>query len=216
MFTGIVEGIGTVVRQSRAGDAARLTIRSPLAASGARPGDSVMVDGVCLTVAAVDGDEIEVDVMGETLRRSTIGTLPPGARVDVERPLSPQGRLGGHVVQGHVDAVGEVVDIRHSDGWRVLRIGMPADIAGLVAFKGSIAVNGVSLTVSAVSPPASRAAWFEVSLIPETLARTTLGLADVGTRLNLETDVLARQLARLDAVRAATDAGREGREEGIA
>ncbi|HHW50780.1 MAG TPA: riboflavin synthase [Pseudoclavibacter sp.] len=220
MFTGLVESIGTVVSLESRGDSAILTISDPTAATSAL-GDSVAVSGVCLTVVGVSGVETSFDVMGETLHRSTLGRLAPGDRVNIERATRADARLGGHIVQGHVDARGTVLAVTPHERWTVVRVAIPAHLAPLVAEKGSIAVDGVSLTVSAVSTPPARApfgvfpalsgapagrgdargaeapAWFEVSLIPETLGHTTLGEATPGVAVNIESDVLARHVARL-------------------
>ena len=197
MFTGIIEERGRVVAWTRTADGgARLTVAAPLAASDARHGDSIAVSGVCLTVVALDGDRFTADVMGQTLAASAIADLAEGDEVNLERAAQVGDRLGGHIVQGHVDGVGELVAVRDEGAWRVLRVSLPDDLAPLVVDKGSIAVAGTSLTVSAVGADGA-AQWFEVSLIPETLAATTLGLLVPGDRVNLETDVLARHVARL-------------------
>jgi riboflavin synthase len=195
MFTGIVEEIGTVVAVDRqeGGANARLTVRGPLVVQDAHPGDSIAVAGVCLTVTALPGDgTFAADVMPETLSRSTLGELAPGTPVNLERALSVGGRYGGHVVQGHVDGVGVVRSRVAGPRWEDLTIGLDRALARYVAEKGSIAVSGVSLTVTAVGDDE-----FGVSLIPTTLAATTLGAAQPGTRLNLEVDVLAKYTERL-------------------
>jgi len=197
MFTGIIEERGRVVAWARTADGgARLTVAAPLAASDARHGDSIAVSGVCLTVVALDGDRFTADVMGQTLAASAIADLAEGDEVNLERAAQVGDRLGGHIVQGHVDGVGALVAVRDEGAWRVLRVSLPDDLAPLVVDKGSIAVAGTSLTVSAVGADGA-AQWFEVSLIPETLTATTLGLLVPGDRVNLETDVLARHVARL-------------------
>jgi riboflavin synthase len=197
MFTGIVEEIGEILELAPSGDGVRLTVRSAIATEGAAHGDSISVSGVCLTAVDLPGGRFTADVMRQTLDMSALGALAPGSRVNLERATAAHGRLGGHIVQGHVDGTGRVLEIRPGDQWRVLRFSLPADLAPLVVDKGSIAVDGVSLTVSAVSEAGDPAPWFEVSLIPETLAATTLGAREPGDRVNLETDILARHVQRL-------------------
>lgn len=197
MFTGIIEERGEVVAWESVADAARLTVRGPVAASDARHGDSIAVNGVCLTVVDQGADWFTADVMAESIRETTLAHLGVGASVNLERAAAVDSRLGGHIVQGHVDATGEVVSVEPGERWSVVRIALPTELAPLVARKGSIAVDGVSLTVSAVSAPDAPAPWFEVSLIPETLAATTLGDARPGTAVNLESDILARHVERL-------------------
>lgn len=192
MFTGIIEEIGDIVEVEKAGDGLRLTVAAPLAVSDARHGDSIAVSGVCLTVVASTGESFTADVMAATVDGTTAGRLSPGDRVNVERAMRADGRLGGHVVQGHVDGVAEVLQVRPGDAWRVVRVALPAPLAPLVARKGSITIDGVSLTVSDVGRD-----WAEVSLIPETLAATTLGHLVPGRLVNLETDILARHVARM-------------------
>lgn len=204
MFTGIIEEIGEVTAVAASGDGTRLTVRAPRAVSDAAHGDSIAVSGVCLTVTDRQDDTFTVDVMKQTLDMSTLSGVAPGRQVNIERALRADARLGGHIVQGHVDGTGDIVQVRPGDRWRVLRIGLPAGLADLIVDKGSIAVDGVSLTVSAVSPAAAADPWFEVSLIPETLAATTLGRRTTGDRVNLETDILARHVRRLLAFRAAS------------
>jgi riboflavin synthase len=195
MFTGIVQELGEVIGIEYRGDAARLAIRG--AGHGTSAGGSIAVNGVCLTVAESSGETFTADVMGETLRRSSLGALVPGAPVNLEPPVRLADRLGGHLVQGHVDATGTVLARTPEAGWDRVRIGLPADIARYLAEKGSIAVDGISLTVSALSPPGDAAAWFEVCLIPETLKRTTLGSREPGELVNLEVDVIAKYVERL-------------------
>jgi riboflavin synthase len=196
MFTGIIEERGRVVGWERTADGgARLTVEGPLAASDAAHGDSIAVSGVCLTVVALDGGRFTVDVMGQTLAASAIADLDAGDEVNLERAAQVGDRLGGHIVQGHVDGVAAVVAVRDEGSWRVLRFALPDDLAPLVVDKGSIAVAGTSLTVSAIGRDTAH--WFEVSLIPETLTATTLGALAVGDRVNIETDVLARHVQRL-------------------
>ena len=196
MFTGIIEERGEVGRWEPSGDAARLTVRGPIAVSDAAHGDSIAVNGVCLTVIDQGDDWFTADVMAESIQRSTIGAVRAGQRVNLERAARVGDRLGGHIVQGHVDGTAELLSIEPGEAWRVLRFSLPAEHAHLVAQKGSITLDGVSLTVSGVGDD-----WLEVSLIPETLVATSLGDLLVGDRVNLETDVLARQVERLVAVR---------------
>jgi riboflavin synthase len=201
MFTGIVEEVGTVVALDLAPDGspdgdARMTLRGPLVTSDAGHGDSIAVSGVCLTVAELPGDgTFVVDVMPESLRRTALGDLVPGAPVNLERAVRADARLGGHVVQGHVDGVGTVRRRDPGPRWDEVEIALDPALARYVAEKGSVAVAGVSLTVTAVGDD-----WFGVSLIPTTLAETTLGDAAVGSRVNLEVDVLAKYVERLLAV----------------
>jgi len=192
MFTGIVEELGEVVAVEDVGDARRLRIRGPLVTSDAADGDSVAVNGVCLTVTAVDDSTFSADVMRETLDRSSLGGLVAGSPVNLERPLTLAARLGGHLVQGHVDATGTVAERTPSEHWEVVRIDVPEAITRYLVEKGSVTVDGVSLTVVDVGPT-----WFSVSLIPTTLDRTTLGRAAVGTTVNLEVDVLAKYVEKL-------------------
>jgi len=192
MFTGIIEELGEVVDWQRAGDAARLTVRAPLAVSDAGHGDSISVSGVCLTVVDQGDDWFTADVMAETIAMSTLAGVTPGIRVNIERAAQVGDRLGGHIVQGHIDGTATVLSIEPGSAWRVVRFSLAPDVAPLVARKGSIAVDGISLTVSAVGPD-----WFEVSLIPETLTATTLGGKAVGDTVNIETDILARHVARM-------------------
>ncbi|HEX5188900.1 MAG TPA: riboflavin synthase [Streptosporangiaceae bacterium] len=197
MFTGIVEELGKAAGLDVLADSARLTIHAPLVAAGAAAGSSIAVNGVCLTVTGTDGDQFSADVMGETLARSTLGSMAPGAPVNLERAAPAGGRLDGHIVQGHVDGTGVVTGVRPAERWRVLRISIPAALSRYVAEKGSVAVDGVSLTVSGLSPLGESEPWFEVSLIPETLARTTLGSVTSGERVNIEVDVIAKYVERL-------------------
>jgi riboflavin synthase len=195
VFTGIVEELGEVVALEELPDAARLTVRGPRVSAGASLGDSISINGVCLTVTSADDGAFSADVMGETLRRSGLGGLTPGSRVNLERPLSLDSRLGGHLVQGHVDGTGTIMARTSGPNWDVLRIAAPGELMRYVALKGSVAVDGVSLTVSAIGPPDEP--WFEVSLIPETLQRTTLGAKQPGQHVNLEVDVIAKYVERL-------------------
>lgn len=196
MFTGIVAELGEVAAITHHGDAARLTIRG--STQDAEPGESIAVNGVCLTVTEILDGTFTADVMGETLNRSSLGQLTEGEPVNLERPVRLADRLGGHLVQGHVDATATVVSRTQAGHWDQVRISLPQSIARYVVEKGSIAVDGVSLTVSALSPPeAEEDAWFEVSLIPETLKRTTLGTRQPGEVVNLEVDVIAKYVERL-------------------
>ena len=197
MFTGIVEEVGRVVSKADLPDAVRLTIEGPTVVSDASPGDSIAVNGVCLTVVEVLADgRFTADVMAETLRRSTLGDVDERPDVNLERAVRPSGRLGGHIVQGHVDGTGIVIARTPSEHWEVVRIALPDQLARYVVEKGSIAVDGVSLTVSGLGDD-SRQEWFEVSLIPTTLADTTLARVPVGGRVNLEVDVIAKYVERL-------------------
>ncbi|MDF2992875.1 MAG: riboflavin synthase alpha chain [Microbacterium sp.] len=202
MFTGIVEEMGAITAVEPAGDGVRVTVRAPLSVSDAGHGDSISVSGVCLTVVDQGEDWFTADVMKQTLDMSTLADVAPGRAVNLERATAAHGRLGGHIVQGHIDGTGVVRDVRPGAQWSVVRIGIPAHLAPLVVDKGSIAIDGVSLTVSAVSAPDEAAQWLEVSLIPETLAATTLGSATVGSPVNLETDILARHVQRMLSFRA--------------
>ncbi|ALX66558.1 riboflavin synthase [Microbacterium sp. XT11] len=207
MFTGIIEEIGEITAIVPSGDGWRLTVRAPKAAADAVHGESIAVSGVCLTVVGSTADTFDTDVMKQTLDVAAIGSATVGTRVNIEKAMPVGARLGGHIVQGHVDGAGTVLEVRPGDQWSVLRISLPADLAPLVVDKGSIAVDGTSLTVSAVSPADAADAWFEVSLIPETLAATILGSRAVGDRVNLETDILARHVERLLAFRSAPEGG---------
>ncbi len=198
MFTGIVEEVGEVERVEPLDDgSARLVVRGPLVTSDAGHGDSIAVSGVCLTVTALEGGAFAVDVMKESLDRSRLGALRAGSTVNLERALAAGGRFGGHVVQGHVDGTGVLLRRSPSEHWDVLRFSLPAALSRYVVEKGSITVDGVSLTVSAIG-----ADWFEVSLIPTTLARTTLGALAPGDPVNLEVDVLAKYVEKLLATEA--------------
>jgi riboflavin synthase len=204
MFTGIIEELGEIVAVERDADAARLTVRGPLAVTGARIGDSIAVSGVCLTVVTSGDESFTADVMAQTLTMSSLDTAAPGRRVNLERAAQVGDRLGGHIVQGHVDGTATLTSVTEGSAWRVLRFAFPSPLAPLVVDKGSIAVDGVSLTVSSLSDPAAAEHWFEVSLIPETLAVTSLGSLVVGDVVNIETDILARHVERMLAFRALT------------
>ena len=201
MFTGIVEELGRVVRLETVEDCARLTVEAPTVTQDASLGDSISVNGCCLTIAAMHGSAFTADLMAETLTRTTLGSQAPGDPVNLERALRATDRLGGHIVQGHVDATAEVLDRSHGEHWDLLRVGMPWEIARYVAVKGSVALDGVSLTVVDVvddaSPTPGAGASLSVGLIPETLRRTTLGTRRPGERVNLEVDVMAKYAERL-------------------
>ena len=201
MFTGIVEEVGTLLVRQEQGDSAVLRIGARTVLDGVAVGDSISVNGVCLTVTGVEPDGAAAawttDVMAETLRRSSLGALGAGDPVNLERAVTPQTRLGGHLVQGHVDGVGRVLFRTPGEHWEVVRIALPRELARYVVEKGSIAVDGVSLTVSAVSPAADPDPWFEVSLIPTTLRETTMGHRAPGDPVNLEVDVIAKHVERL-------------------
>ena len=225
MFTGIVEDLGEVEAIEHTGGSARIFVRSATVTQDARPGDSIAVNGVCLTVTGlIDGrpgatpvaDEppassprgFSADVMGETLKRSGLDSLAPGSKVNLERSVRLEDRLGGHLVQGHVDDTATIIRRDPQEHWEVVRISLPPGIARYVVHKGSIAVDGISLTVSAIgpclpggttppNPPGEEPGWFEVSLIPETLKRTTLGFRRPGETVNLEADVIAKYVEKL-------------------
>lgn len=207
MFTGIIEELGEVTAWEPIADAARITVRAPLAVSDAGHGDSIAVNGVCLTVVDQGPDWFTADVMAESIRMTTLADIAPGSRVNIERAAAVDSRLGGHIVQGHVDATGTVMSVTPGERWSVVRISLPTEIEALVAAKGSIAVDGISLTVSAVSEPSAADPWLEVSLIPETLTATTMGAARPGTPVNLESDILARHVQRLLAVSTGSEEG---------
>ena len=217
MFTGIVEEVGVLLAREESGgvgrgaDAARLRIRARKALEGVALGDSIAVNGVCLTVTGFAGagpggdgtaEEWTTDVMAETLRRSSLGALGAGDPVNLERAVTPHTRLGGHLVQGHVDGVGTVVTRTPGEHWEVVRVALPPELARYVVEKGSITVDGVSLTVSAVSAADDPEPWFEVSLIPTTLRETTLGAVPPGSPVNLEVDVIAKYVERLLGARS--------------
>ncbi len=194
MFTGIIEELGVVESLHDQGDAVRLTVRGPLVTSDAGLGDSIAVNGVCLTVAERTEELFTADVMRETLLKTGLGQLAAGAPVNLERAVTPSTRLGGHVVQGHVDDVGTVVSRTPSEHWEVVEIAFPGRLAPYLVEKGSVTVDGVSLTVVAVDDTTGT---FSVSLIPETLARTTLGRRGPGESVNLEVDVIAKYVERM-------------------
>lgn len=192
MFTGIVEELGTVLAVDRTGPDARLTLRGPLVTSDTPVGGSIAVDGVCLTVTAVGDGSFTVDAMPETMRRTALGSLEAGDTVNLERAVPVTGRLDGHIVQGHVDGVGEVLERHPGPRWDDIVVSLPPELARYVAEKGSIAVSGVSLTVTFVGPDR-----FGISLIPTTLEATTWGRLAVGDRVNLEVDVIAKYVERM-------------------
>ena len=204
MFTGIIEELGQIEQIETTADAARLTIRGPRVVAEAGHGDSISVQGVCLTVVERTPHTFTADVMAQTLAMSTLSDARVGSPVNLERAALVGGRLGGHIVQGHIDGTSTVLAVTPGDAWRVLRFSLIAELAPLVVGKGSIAIDGVSLTVSNISPAADVNQWFEVSLIPETLAATTLGERAVGDRVNIETDILARHVERMLALAAAS------------
>jgi riboflavin synthase len=208
MFTGIVEDLGEVEAVEHLGDSARIHVRSAVVTADTRPGDSIAVNGVCLTVTGIITSRpapagtppdppgpprgFAADVMGETLKRSSLAAVAPGTKVNLERSVRLEDRLGGHLVQGHVDDTAAILHRAPHEHWEVVRIGLPPGLARYVAHKGSIAVDGISLTVSAIGDD-----WFEVSLIPETLSRTTLGVKEPGETVNLEVDVIAKYVEKL-------------------
>lgn len=197
MFTGIVEERGAIASIAELDDAARLTVAGSVVTEGVRHGDSIAVNGVCLTVVEHGADWFTADVMAETLRRSSLGALGVGSPVNLERAARVDSRLGGHIVQGHVDGTGVIAAIDPQEHWTVVRISLPAGIARYVVEKGSITVDGISLTVVEVGPD-----WFTVSLIPTTLALTTMGVRQVGDTVNLEVDILAKYVERLMEARS--------------
>ena len=203
MFTGIVEELGEVVAIEPLTEASRLTVRGPVVTADASHGDSIAVNGVCLTVVDNEGGAFTADVMAESLRRSSLGALEVGSPVNLERAVRVSDRLGGHVVQGHVDGTGSLLEVRPDEHWTVVRVALPQSLGRYVVEKGSITVDGVSLTVSAVADD-----WFEISLIPTTLALTTLGRKGVGDPVNLEVDILAKHVEKL--LQAGVAPGRTG------
>ncbi|MFC9747420.1 riboflavin synthase [Streptomyces niveus] len=192
MFTGIVEELGEVTAVENLGDSSRFRLRGPAVTEDAKHGDSIAVNGVCLTVVDLAEGEFTADVMAETLNRSSLGALVPGSRVNLERPMAVGDRLGGHIVQGHVDGTGTVVERKASENWEIVKVSLPADLTRYVVEKGSITVDGVSLTVVDAGPD-----YFTISLIPTTLALTTLGIKQPGDPVNLEVDVIAKYVERL-------------------
>lgn len=192
MFSGLVEEQGSVIGIESLGDSVRLTLRGPLVTSDASHGDSIAVNGCCLTVTELNGDSFTADVMAESLHRTSLGDLGVGSPVNLERAVAAGARLGGHIVQGHVDGVGTLLERTPSEHWDVLRFALPAALARYVVEKGSITVSGVSLTVAEVTDDT-----FSVSLIPTTLADTILGTLAPGDRVNLEVDIVAKYVERL-------------------
>ncbi|MFF8716591.1 riboflavin synthase [Streptomyces sp. NPDC015184] len=192
MFTGIVEELGEVTAVEKLDDASRFRLRGRVVTEGAKHGDSIAVNGVCLTVVDLGDGEFTADVMAETLNRSSLGALATGSRVNLERPMAVGGRLGGHIVQGHVDGTGRIVERRISENWEIVKVSLPGHLSRYVVEKGSITVDGVSLTVVDAGPD-----YFTISLIPTTLALTTLGIKEPGDPVNLEVDVIAKYVERL-------------------
>jgi len=196
MFTGIVEELGSVESLEDQGDAIRLTVRGPLVTSDAGLGDSISVNGCCLTVvttgSTAEAETFTADVMHETLAKTSLGALEPGSRVNLERAVTPTTRLGGHIVQGHVDGTGSVVRRTPSEHWELVEISLPSELERYLVAKGSITVDGISLTLVEVGADS-----FTVSLIPETLARTTLGFKQPGDVVNLEVDVIAKYVEKM-------------------
>jgi riboflavin synthase len=197
MFTGLIEELGTITAIETLPDAARFTITGNAVLADAQHGDSIAVSGVCLTVIEQTDNSFTADVMEQTLAMSTMRNAAVGTAVNLERAARAGDRLGGHIVQGHIDGTARVLAITPSQDWRVIRFSLTPELAPLVADKGSIAVDGTSLTVSSVSEPAERDQWFEVSLIPETLIATTLGERVVGDSVNIESDIVARHVHRM-------------------
>ncbi len=195
MFTGLVEEKGTVTSVDPLGDSVRITIRGPIVTSDANHGDSIAINGCCLTVMAQGGETFSADIMQESLDKTALGDLSVGDEVNLERATKAGARLGGHIVQGHVDGTGTILDRTPSEHWEVVRIAVPAELAKYLVDKGSVTVDGTSLTVVEVVDAAEP--WFSVSLIPTTLADTTLGSRQPGDRVNLEVDILAKYVERL-------------------
>ncbi|MEO8555593.1 MAG: riboflavin synthase [Actinomycetota bacterium] len=192
MFTGIVEELGEIVAIDHGAESAVIKVRGPLVTSDATHGASIAVNGVCLTVVEHDGETFSVDVMAETLNRSSLGSLEAGAKVNLERAMAASARLDGHIVQGHVDGTAQILARVPGDRWEAVQLTLPPELSRYVVEKGSITVDGVSLTVSAITDNT-----FSVSLIPTTLGLTTLGIKDVGDLVNLEVDVIAKYVERL-------------------
>ncbi|MFG2094689.1 riboflavin synthase [Streptomyces sp. NPDC048612] len=192
MFTGIVEELGEVAAVEDLGDSSRFRLRGPVVTEDAKHGDSIAVNGVCLTVVDTADGEFTADVMAETLKRSSLGALAAGSRVNLERPMALGGRLGGHLVQGHVDGTGTILERTPGEHWEIVKVALPAALSRYVVEKGSITVDGVSLTVVDAADD-----YFTISLIPTTLALTTLGIKKAGAPVNLEVDVLAKYVERL-------------------
>ncbi|MGA4669784.1 riboflavin synthase [Propionibacteriaceae bacterium Y1923] len=214
MFTGIVEEVGTVLTIEQQARSAVLAVTGPLVTSDAAPGDSICVNGVCLTVVDLveghDGRAFSVDVMAETLDRSSLGGLQVGSPVNLERAMPATGRFSGHIVQGHVDGTGRIIEIVPGEKWQVVKVSLDPTLSRYVVEKGSISLDGVSLTVASTSEPGAEQAWFTVSLIPTTLAGTILGTARVGQVVNLEVDVLAKYVERMLAREEGLPVGVQG------
>jgi riboflavin synthase len=206
MFTGLIEEVGEITAVTPTDNSLRLTVKGPKVVADAGHGDSICVSGVCLTVIEKTADSFTADVMGQTLAMSTLDGVTAGRKVNLERAAELGSRLGGHIVQGHVDGTAEVLEIRPSGDWTVIRFGLARELARLLVDKGSITVDGTSLTVSDISAVGDAQQWFEVSLIPETLVATTLGQRAIGDRVNIETDIVARHVERMLAFH--TEGGR--------
>jgi len=205
VFTGIVEELGEITAVEMLDDACRFRVRGPVVTEGAKHGDSIAVNGVCLTVVEHGNDEFTADVMAETLKRSSLGALATGSRVNLERPMVADGRFGGHVVQGHVDGTGTIVERTPSEHWEIVKISLPAELSRYVVEKGSITVDGVSLTVVEAADD-----YFTISLIPTTLALTTLGVKQAGDPVNLEVDIIAKYVERMLGDRIGSDGSQGG------
>lgn len=197
VFTGLIEELGSITNIEPVGDSLRLTVRGPKVVSDAEHGASISVNGTCLTVIEQTDDTFTADVMKQTVDMSAIADLKVGSPVNLERAALAGTRLGGHIVQGHVDGTATLLSITPAEQWRVLRFGLSRELAALLVDKGSVTVSGVSLTVSTISDPSEPDQWFEVSLIPETLTATIMGQLQIGDRVNIETDMLARHVARM-------------------
>ena len=203
MFTGLIEELGTITAIEELPDAARFTITGKTVVEDTQHGDSIAVSGVCLTVIEQTENSFTADVMEQTLAMSTMRDAVVGSTVNLERAARAGDRLGGHIVQGHIDGTATVLAIVPSQDWRVIRFSLTLELAPLVVNKGSIAIDGTSLTVSNISDPAETDQWFEVSLIPETLIATTLGERVVGDSVNIESDIVARHVHRMLAFHVA-------------
>ena len=197
MFTGLIEEQGAISHIDQLPDAIRVTVRAQKVLEDVHRGDSIAVSGVCLTVLEFSDTHFTADVMQQTLNMSTLSTAGIGTPVNLERAALADKRLGGHIVQGHVDGTATIVSINASHDWTVIRFSLSDDLAQLLVDKGSVTIDGVSLTVSNISHPSESSQWFEVSLIPETLSVTTLGSKQVGEKVNIETDIIARHVARM-------------------
>lgn len=201
MFTGIVEAKGSIAAIDRHPESAIITVVAPKVLSDVTPGASIAVNGVCLTVVDYTSESFRADVMLETLNRTTLGQLEPGSPVNLERAMPANGRFGGHIVQGHIDSTGSVLEIRAEEDWTTMRISIPRELSPFIVEKGSITVNGVSLTVVGVSDISDPSPEFSVSLIPTTLAETNLGQLAIGDSVNIEVDALAKYVERMMAAR---------------